>query len=326
MGVVNTLLNPDDPDDEVFFSDYDRQTNFLFGKIKLPVTHFFRMFFAAGVNLALFAQNKKTGKQTARDIVKFTMDEVIPASILQIQNAWGYNPYTDEYEWDWTQYIQQSAPSIISPVTDVALNRDFKGATVHREPFLSSEKGKLKNVAMEKRNTPTIYHDIANNLHRLSGGNPDIKTKGYRTDGWIDINPNDLQHLVEGYFGGSGAFFGDLYSTAVNAAQGEFDPTTVPVLNRAFRPYQQERSYTQQYWLLKNRVDAYEKWLKDTKKNDPQTYREEVQSDLYKTYQNANKTLGRMKKPDDQLSYSKEETKGKTQQLMQLNVEWNKAQ
>lgn len=326
LGVVNTLLNPDDPDDEVFFSDYDRQTNFLFGKIKLPVTHFFRMFFAAGVNIALFAQNKKTGKQTARDIVKFTMDEVIPASILQIQNAWGYNPYTDEYEWDWTQYIQQSAPSIISPVIDVALNRDFKGATVHREPFLSSEKGKLKNVAMEKRNTPTIYHEIANSLHRLSGGNPDIKTKGYRTDGWIDINPNDLQHLVEGYFGGSGAFFGDLYSTAVNAAQGEFDPTTVPVLNRAFRPYQQERSYTQQYWLLKNRVDAYEKWLKDTKKNDPQTYREEVQSDLYKTYQNANKTLGRMKKPSDQLPYSKEETKGKTQQLMQLNVEWNKAQ
>ena len=326
LGVVNTLLNPDDPDDEVFFSDYDRQTNFLFGKIKLPVTHFFRMFFAAGVNLALFAQNKKTGKQTARDIVKFTMDEVIPASILQIQNAWGYNPYTDEYEWDWTQYIQQSAPSIISPVTDVALNRDFKGSTVHREPFLSSEKGKLKNVAMEKRNTPTIYHDIANNLHRLSGGNPDIKTKGYRTDGWIDINPNDLQHLVEGYFGGSGAFFGDLYSTAVNAAQGEFDPTTVPVLNRAFRPYQQERSYTQQYWLLKNRVDAYEKWLKDTKKNDPQTYRDEVQSDLYKTYQNANKTLGRMKKPSDELPYRKEETKGKTQQLMQLNVEWNKAQ
>ena len=173
---------------------------------------------------------------------------------------------------------------------------------------------------MEKRNTPTIYHDITNNLHRLSGGNPDIKTKGYRTDGWIDINPNDLQHLVEGYFGGSGAFFGDLYSTAVNAAQGEFDPTTVPVLNRAFLLYQQERSYTQQYWLLKNRVDAYEKWLKDTKKNDPQTYREEVRSDLYKTYQNANKTLGRMKKPSDELPYSKEETNGKTQELMQLNV------
>lgn len=326
LGVVNTLLNPDDPDDEVFFSDYDRQTNFLFGKIKLPVTHFFRMFFAAGVNLALFAQNKKTGKQTARDIVKFTMDEVIPASILQIQNAWGYNPYTDEYEWDWTQYIQQSAPSIISPVTDVALNRDFKGATVHREPFLSSEKGKLKNVAMEKRNTPTIYHDIANNLHRLSGGNPDIKTKGYRTDGWIDINPNDLQHLVEGYFGGSGAFFGDLYSTAVNAAQGEFDPTTVPVLNRAFRPYQQERSYTQQYWLLKNRVDAYDKWLDDTKKNDRQTYQAETQSELYRTYINANRALQGMRKPSDELPYSKEETKGKTQQLMQLNVEWNKAQ
>lgn len=325
-GVLNTLLNPDDPDDEVFFSEYDRQTNFLFGKIKLPVTHFFRMFFAAGVNITLFAQNKKTGKKTAQDIVKFTLDEVVPASIMQVHNAWGYNPSTNEYEWDWTQYIQQSAPSVISPIVDVALNRDFKGSTVHREPFLSSEKGKVKNVAMEKRNTPSIYHDIAYGLHRLSGGNPDIKTRGYRTDGWIDINPNDLQHLVEGYFGGSGGFFGDLYSTAANAFRGEFDPSTVPVLNRAFRPYQQERSYTQQYWILKNRVDAYDKWLEDTKKNDRQTYQTETQSELYKTYQNANKTLNGMKKPSDELPYSEKETKDKTQQLMQLNVEWNKAQ
>ena len=98
------------------------------------------------------------------------------------------------------------------------------------------------------------------------------------------------------------------------------------MLNRAFRPYQQERSYTQQYWMLKNRVDAYDKWLDDTKKNDRQTYQAERQSELYRTYINANRALQGMRKPSDELPYSEKETKEKTQQLMQLNVEWNKAQ
>lgn len=322
LGVINTLLNPDDPDDDIFFSDYERQTNFLIGKIKLPVTHFFRMFFATGVNITLMGQGKKTGKQTAYDIVNFVLDEIVPASALQLHNLADYNETTNEIEFAPEKYAQAITPSYISPLTDVALNRDFMGATVHREPFMLSDGKTYKRVAMEKRNTPEIYHDIAHGLHRLSGGNPDVKTQGGSTDGLLDINANDLQHIVEGYLGGSGSFTGDIISTAINAVQGELDPTTIPVVNRAFRPYQQERAYAQQYYLLKNRVEHYEKLLKDQAKNDREAYRDETRSELYRTYNQARGYLNRLPEPTDNGKQSKEQVK----ELMKLNVQWNKAQ
>ena len=322
LGVINTLLNPDDPDDDIFFSDYERQTNFLIGKIKLPVTHFFRMFFATGVNITLMGQGKKTGKQTAYDIVNFVLDEIVPASALQLHNLADYNETTNEIEFAPEKYAQAITPSYISPLTDVALNRDFMGATIHREPFMLSDGKTYKRVAMEKRNTPEIYHDIAHGLHRLSGGNPDVKTQGGSTDGRIDINANDLQHIVEGYLGGSGSFTGDIISTAINAVQGELDPTTIPVVNRAFRPYQQERAYAQQYYLLKNRVEHYEKLLKDQAKNDREAYRDETRSELYRTYNQAQGYLNNLPEPTDNGKQSKEQVK----ELMKLNVQWNKAQ
>lgn len=322
LGVINTLLNPDDPDDDIFFSDYERQTNFLIGKIKLPVTHFFRMFFAAGVNITLMGQGKKTGKQTAYDIVNFVLDEIVPASVLQFHNLADYNEATNQIEFAPEKYAQAISPSYISPFTDVMLNRDFKGATVHREPFITADKDKFKRVSMEKRNTPEIYHDIAYGLHRLSGGNPDVKTKG-GSDGLIDINANDLQHIFEGYAGGTGKFVGDLVSLAIGAAQGEFDVSNVPVVNRAFRPYQQERAYTQQYWLLKNRVDHYNALLKDTRENDPEEYRKMTNSDLYDAYLDAQKIVGgKRNKPTDDGTYTADQVK----ELMKLNVQWNKAQ
>lgn len=322
LGVINTLLNPDDPDDDVFFSDYDRQTNFLIGKIKLPVTHFFRMFFAMGVNVTLWLQGKKTGTELIYDSATFVLDEVVPSSFAQLHNAWDYNPYTNEVEFTPEKYAQAAMPSVISPITDVALNRDFKGATIHREPFMLSDGKTYKRVAMEKRNTPEIYHDIAHGLHRLSGGNPDVKTQGGSTDGRIDINANDLQHIVEGYLGGSGSFTGDIISTAINAVQGELDPTTIPVVNRAFRPYQQERAYAQQYYLLKNRVEHYEKLLKDQAKNDREAYRDETRSELYRTYNQAQGYLNNLPEPTDNGKQYKEQVK----ELMKLNVQWNKAQ
>ena len=322
LGVINTLLNPDDPDDDVFFSDYDRQTNFLIGKIKLPVTHIFRMFFAMGVNTTLWLQGKKTGMEMIYDNATFVLDEMVPASFMQVHNFIDYNPYTNEIEFAPEKYAQAVVPSVISPITDVALNRDFKGATIHSEPFMLSDGTTYKRVAMEKRNTPEIYHDITEGLHRLSGGNPDVKTQGGSTDGRIDLNPNDLQHIVEGYLGGLGSFTGDIISTAVNAVQGEFDPMTVPVVNRAFRPYQQERAYAQQYYLLKNRVEHYEKLLKDQAENDREAYRDETRSELYRVNADAQRYIKHLPKPTDDGRQSKEQVK----ELMKLNVQWNKAQ
>ena len=319
LGLLSTFLQPDNPDDDTWFIEYDRMSNFiLFGKVKIPVVHFFRMFYAAGVQAALAAQGRKTWKDAFYTSADYALGELVPASALQIQNLWDYDETTNTLELNPAKYAQAAAPSVISPLVDVAVNRDFKGSTVYRKKWDNDK----KDITTAKRNTPQWAVDVSNTLHRWSGGNPDVPYKGGNTDGWIDIKPNAIEHLAQGYFSGvweslghtagfiwDGAHDADVYKHATNW----------PFLRDLFRDYNEEKAYNQQYYSVLQKLEKYEKRVNTLSKNE---FNAEKQTNRFQTFKQVSKQLRRLPNPynDEETTVTSEDVN----KILQLDIELNR--
>lgn len=319
LGLLSTFLQPDNPDDDTWFTEYDRMSNFiLFGKVKIPVVHFFRMFYAAGVQAALAAQGRKTWKDAFYTSADYALGELVPASALQIQNLWDYDETTNTLELNPAKYAQAAAPSVISPLVDVAVNRDFKGSTVYRKKWDNDK----KDITTAKRNTPQWAIDVSNTLHRWSGGNPDVPYKGGNTDGWIDIKPNAIEHLAQGYFSGvweglghttgfiwDGAHDPDVYKHAANW----------PFLRDLFRDYNEEKAYNQQYYSVLQKLEKYEKRVNTLSKNE---FNAEKQTNRFQTFKQVSKQLRRLPNPynDEETTVTSEDVN----KILQLDIELNR--
>ena len=293
LGLFSVWLNPDDPDDETWFTEYDRMSNFILFGMKIPVVHFFRMFYAAGVQAALAAQGRKTWKDAFCTSVDYALSELVPTSALQLHNMWDYDEATNTVEFTPAKYAQSAAPSVVSPVIDVVVNRDFKGSPVYRKKWDEQK----KNITTAKRNTPQLAQDAANTLHRWSGGNPNVPYKGGNTDGWIDINPNAIEHLAEGYFSGVWESIGHTAGFAYDAFTGGDNYkhiTNYPFLRDLFRDYSEEKSYNQEYYSVVQKLENYEKRVNSFSKEE---FQAEKQSDRCKTYREACEALKDLPNP-----------------------------
>ena len=319
LGLLSTFLQPDNPDDDTWFTEYDRMSNFiLFGKVKIPVVHFFRMYYAAGVQAALAAQGRKTWKDAFYTSAGYIHGELVPSSALQLLSLWEYDETTNTLEFNPAKYAQAAAPSVISPLVDVAVNRDFKGSTVYRKKWDNDK----KDITTAKRNTPQWAVDVSNTLHRWSGGNPDVPYKGGNTDGWIDIKPNAIEHLAQGYFSGvweslghtagfiwDGAHDADVYKHATNW----------PFLRDLFRDYSEEKAYNQQYYSVLQKLEKYEKRVNTLSKNE---FNAEKQTNRFQTFKQVSKQLRRLPNPynDEETTVTSEDVN----KILQLDIELNR--
>lgn len=319
LGLLSTFLQPDNPDDDTWFTEYDRMSNFiLFGKVKIPVVHFFRMYYAAGVQAALAAQGRKTWKDAFYTSAGYIHGELIPSSALQILSLWEYDETTNTLEFNPAKYAQAAAPSVISPLVDVAVNRDFKGSTVYRKKWDNDK----KDITTAKRNTPQWAIDVSNTLHRWSGGNPDVPYKGGNTDGWIDIKPNAIEHIAQGYLSGvweslghttgfiwDGAHDPDVYKHAANW----------PFLRDLFRDYSEEKAYNQQYYSVLQKLEKYEKRVNTLPK---EKFNAEKQTNRFRTFTQVSKQLRRLPNPydDEEATVTSEDVN----KILQLDIELNR--
>lgn len=319
LGLLSTFLQPDNPDDDTWFTEYDRMSNFIFfGKVKIPVVHFFRMFYAAGVQAALAAQGRKTWKDAFYTSADYALGELVPASALQIQNLWDYDKTTNTLELNPAKYAQAAAPSVISPIVDVAVNRDFKGSTVYRKKWDNDK----KDITTAKRNTPQWAVDVSNTLHRWSGGNPDVPYKGGNTDGWIDIKPNAIENIAQGYLSG---IWESLGHTTGFIWDGTHDPdvykhaTNWPFLRDLFRDYNEEKAYNQQYYSVLQKLEKYEKRVNTLSKNE---FNAEKQTNRFQTFKQVSKQLRRLPNPynDEETTVTSEDVN----KILQLDIELNR--
>jgi hypothetical protein len=313
LGILNALMNPDDPEEDIWASDYTRKTNFLIGKVRIPVAHFFRIFFGAGVEIVLAAQGRKTVKQAIFDTANFTADELVPSSLFQIHNLLEYNEVMNKVDFNPAQYVQGAAPSWISPLTDVAMNRNFMGGKINKEPYTTSEEGKYKAGKYAMKNTDKFWIDVAD---LLSGGD----SSAFRDYGeGKGVSGSTLQHIFEGYIGQAGKFILDAGALPIKAKKGEeITIKDIPFANRFIIPYKQESAYNQEYWTLRKDLEHYEDSLKDKKKEDREAYWEERSSEQYKAYMRLKRLVNRKPKEGD--THTPEDVR----KLMEANKEWRK--
>jgi len=274
-GFLNTLFNPNDPDDEKNWSEFDRMQNVIIGGVKLPVTHFFRGFWAFGVQAALAYRGEKSIANAIFDAGKNMTNELMPANINPV-NAfkWDKEANAPVYEG-----VRDFVPSIVAPVFDIAENKSYTGATVYREAFTDADK--TPQAFLGKRDVSPLAQGISNWLLEIGGGDKNIKDL-YKADGdkvaaVFDVNPSAMEYLATSYTGGVGKFVMDSYKAISNAVEtGEVDVTKLPVVNRAVKPYNEDKVFFGKYYSLLNKIDAYENSVSKREKSfvqDGQAYR-----------------------------------------------------
>jgi hypothetical protein len=319
MGLINQFANPNDPEDEVLASDYTRETNFVIGKWRIPAAHFMRIFYSAGVNMASWMQGERTFGHAAYNSSMSAFNEILP-NYMNIPGA--FTEWSDEMERvkakDPKAVIRELAPTPISPFVDVWANRNFMGGTINREPFVKTQEN-TKDILMAKDNTLPIYRAITEGIYTAVGG--DLNSK-YKSDdnAWtalFDVSGSSLEHITEGYLTGGMDMLATTANMIYDAVQGnELTPDKITFIRKFYNRYTPQRAYDQQYWLLKGRVQEYQRKLNDYEENNPDKYELETRSKQYKAYEETNELIWeKIENP----------TAEDVKQLMEANKQWTKA-
>lgn len=319
MGLINQFANPNDPDDEVWASDFVRENNFVIGKWRIPTAHFMRIFYSAGVNMASWMQGERTFGHAAYNSSMSAFNEILP-NYMNIPGA--FTEWSDEMERvkakDPKAVIRELAPTPISPFVDVWANRNFMGGTINREPFVKTQEN-TKDILMAKDNTLPIYRAITEGIYTAVGG--DLNSK-YKSDdnAWtalFDVSGSSLEHITEGYLTGGMDMLATTANMIYDAVQGnELTPDKITFIRKFYNQYTPQRAYDQQYWLLKGRVQEYQRKLNDYEENNPDKYELETRSKQYKAYEETNELIWeKIENP----------TAEDVKQLMEANKQWTKA-
>lgn len=315
-GLINQLANPDDPDDEIMVNDYVREGNFVVGKVKIPVAHFMRMFFAAGVNMGAFFQGSKTWNKAIFDTADYAMGELLPDYLNVIGNIFEWDDSRNTYTGTWEGLALGFVPTPFKPLAEVGLNRDFKGATINKEPFSKAQEG-MKDVHLGKDGTRDTYKYLSQFVYEMAGGD---MTTTYKSDDneWtsmFDISPSTYEHLSDQYLvNGAAETFVAVSDMILSATSGNgVSMKQVPFLRKFYNSYDTGTAYRQQYYMLNGRVKEFDRNLKDYEKNNPTKYNQVVRSQQYKLYEKDMELLSTMKENP---------TKEDVKKLYKANQEW----
>jgi hypothetical protein len=308
LGYLLTNLFPDDPEEEEFWNEYVRRTNITVGEYKIPMAHFFRIFWGGGVTMALKEQGRLTETQAAGEMTRMVFDEIIPQSPFQVQNLFEYNNDADSYDISLEGYERGLMPSVLMPIYDVRQNEDFLGRKISKEPYIKSEEGKYKAKKYERTvSTNEKYIKMAD---WLSGGDPNVLTKGVDDGNPIDINGTQLQYIVEGYTK-QFATLVDTYNLVTKAIkEKEIQTKDIPFLRKFKKDYINESAYNQEYWTLYNYIDQYKAQRKEVGE-DANPKKEAIYDNII--YRNLLKD-----KPNDNDKHTPQEVR----ELMELNKQW----
>ena len=251
---------------EIWAGDYTRMSNFVIGRWRVPVAHFNRIFFSAGVNAAQWITGEKSFGHAVYNTSTFTTNELLPNYLNLLGNGTEWNDFTDRMEFSWEGLLQGAMPSPISPVTDVFFNRDFRGATINREPFARSQRG-MKDILRSKENTLPVYKWLTQTIYESVGGSMDTKYKSSDPSwrSWLfDISASSLEHIIEGYIPAAVDLFATIGEAAYDAYTGTpTGPDKWPFVRKFYNAYTPERAYMQKYYLLNGRVKEFKRNMDD---------------------------------------------------------------
>lgn len=248
-----------DDDDYWAQTDYDRMNNmmlFIPGQnvyAKIPLPPFFREIYGMGDILYRTTTGKVTPEKATIAALKQINTAVVPLDILQ------------EGEWDALHLIM---PDLLMPLVDWATNKNFMGGKIANKTEWNELEPEYKKVF---KGANQMYVGFSKGLSDLTGGD-DVKA------GWLDMNPEMMEHLITSYTGGIGKTISNIVGGITNKSKGEdVRISSIPIVRR-FASGTDERTLdnyiNKRYFDL---VEQYEKldhnfegYMKEVKKGNNQ--------------------------------------------------------
>lgn len=185
MPILTSLIGGDDGlDDYLKLSDWERQNNLCIytgnGFIKIPLPHELRVFHKMGDEIYQSTFGKKDATQSLLETV-LGFSDLIPSNPMgAIQGSWA-----------------DIMPDATKPFFQLAANRNFTGSRITNEWADTNKPGYLR-VRTNKKGEPFVpafLVKLAEALDNTTGGDGVEK-------GIISLNPDVINHLMRGYFGG----------------------------------------------------------------------------------------------------------------------------
>lgn len=153
---------------------------------------------------------------SASDFIKSGIDAISPLSI-----NWSY---------EGANVILNVLPTISQPVAQVAMNVNFMGNPIKKQPF-TMRQGFAPQYTMVYGNTSPALIELSRLSNKMTGGTDS------KTSGTLDWNPAFLQNVITGYTGGYGSSFLSAADWIVSTLKGEEQSSTIgkmPLVSRFF--------------------------------------------------------------------------------------------
>ncbi|MDR2408003.1 MAG: hypothetical protein LBE13_07825, partial [Bacteroidales bacterium] len=260
-GFLNTVLFPDDDDEKRRWGEYDRMQNICIGDFKLPLAQGMRLFWAIGVQAGLAVNGAKETGEAILDAVKYTQQELLPIDFL---TGLEYDENTSGgLTINGKKILYGFVPTSLAPIYEVGVNMRFTGSKIHPEPFTLSLEETTPKTFLGSKTVNPLLQQFTDFMLEVGGGDRNLKTiyraDGKKISGVYNLNPSNIEHLIKGYIPGVGTTILELITTVSNAMEGEFDPSTVPILNRSYKPYNEEISKNKEkYETIDKEIKPYE--------------------------------------------------------------------
>lgn len=175
LGFMNTLLCPDDDDDEYAVSDFYRDNYCVLGSVKIPLPEQFRPFWTMGVNIAMGMQGRRDNGQIAKSVIQSFTQYLLPVppavsqAMLKAEDATAGESQGLSDAMDVVSTLM--LPQFASGVQEIAHNKDFKGNTIRKYDLGAIPQYKLGE------NEAALYQDIAKFFYWANGGDTQVPLK-----------------------------------------------------------------------------------------------------------------------------------------------------
>ena len=214
VGMMNAVLHAmmDDDDDYLDIPQYERRNSLMIGGngayFKWALPQEARAFYALGDLAVETVMGRNPHQNFLGEALK------IGTEILPVNPSEGWKAFM---------------PSVAIPFIELALNEDYKGAPIYNEQKWLSEEEKKRTAKWSSayQGTGWTYVKIAQGLNFITGGDK-------HDAGWINLQPEKLEHLVQSAFGGT-IRTADKFINTISAALDPEEPMTIrqaPFLNR----------------------------------------------------------------------------------------------